>query len=161
MRSPRAVSPSRRSEDGFGIVEVIVATTILMVVVVSLTTLLVDSLTNALLTRQRETAASMASAAIENAKAIGQSALLASPGSIAPCAAFAGSQQATTFGQCRYTVTADNTAYTVTPTVAVPTAGSGQPDTVTVTITWSAGSRSFLTTSQIGPNTTSTGVVSN
>ncbi len=139
--------PLRADDEGFSIVEVLVATTILMVVVIAITTALTSSLTSAVLTRQREGAASLASASIENAKAIGMTGLSSSPATPGTCTAFTGAQTSSQYGTCRYVVTMDGTTFNVLPTVT-----GGTPARVTVTVTW--GTRTYITSSDVGPQTT-------
>jgi Tfp pilus assembly protein PilV len=144
------VPASSLDDDGFGLVEVMVASVILIIIVISLSNLLVDSLSAALLSRQREAAASLASDTIENAKAIGQTALTAAPAGSGTCSAATAPVPVLTnltFRQC-YTTAVDGTTYTVTPTVAVGSAG--QPDTVTVTVTWASAQHTYVTSTQIG-----------
>jgi Tfp pilus assembly protein PilV len=142
-------------ESGFGLIEVVVATLVLVVVVISLGNLLADSLTAAALSRQRDDAASLAGDVVENAKALGDSQLADVPAGSSPCvvvAASAGPVPVLTggangnFQQC-FTTTIGVTAFTVTPLV---TPVSGGPDTVTVTVTWAGGAHSYLTTTEIG-----------
>jgi Tfp pilus assembly protein PilV len=154
MPAPEGPRRRRRAgaapDDGFSIVELLVSTTILMLIVVAMTTMLVDSLSSAVLTKTRLTAASLASNAIENAKAIGQGGLTATPANPTTCAtAFTGSQVSGVYGSCSYTTVVDSVTYTVMPTVTVPVT-AGQPDTVSVAVTWSSGTHVFVTTSQIG-----------
>jgi type II secretory pathway pseudopilin PulG len=88
--SPRRPAPvDHRSvageEGGFALLEVLVASVILLLVAISLTTVLVGSLRADSVAGQRETAAGIASDTIENAKAIGFAALAAAPPAPAPC----------------------------------------------------------------------------
>jgi Tfp pilus assembly protein PilV len=144
------------NEAGFSLVEVIVASTILMIVLVSFSNLLVDSLTVSLNSGERQTAASLASDTIENAKALGVTKLgtaaaaqLSTPSLLTVCLATAGSeiaspQNGTAFAQCQ-TTTVDRILYTVTPVVSAPT---GSVATVTVTVTWPT-ANTYVTSSQI------------
>jgi Tfp pilus assembly protein PilV len=149
----------RRGDDeaGFALVEIIAATVILMVIVVSLSNLLVDSLTATLMSRQREAAASIASDTVENARALGQTALTAASvvsdptcpvsngtalTNVSPVPALA---QATML--VPYTTTLDGTTFTVCSNV---TASTTSADTVSVMVTWAAGAHSYLTSSQVG-----------
>ena len=139
------------AEDGIGLADVLAATLILMVIVVSFSNLLVDSLSATLLSKQREQAASLASDVVENAKALGQTQLSAAPTGSSTCTAVsAGSPvpvlTVATFQQC-FTVAVDNTRYSVTPSVTASTTG---PDTVVVTVTWASAQHTYLTTTLVG-----------
>jgi type II secretory pathway pseudopilin PulG len=152
-----------RGELGFALVEIMAAMTILVIVLVSFSTLLVDSLTAALNSKQSQVAASIASDMIENAKAIGLVALNSDLGtfSLTPSAfgsipvpvpirtalpTSASVTVASTDFRQRFTMAADGYTYTVIPTVII---GAGTPDKVTVQVTWlPAGS--YSTTTLIG-----------
>jgi Tfp pilus assembly protein PilV len=137
-------------EEGFGLVEIMAATVVLMVVVVSLTNLLVDSLSAALLARQRETAAGVASNIVENAKALGASTLFAETPGSQPCSANSYSPVpvlTTNFEQC-FTTRIDNTVFTVSPVVTKgPSAAA--PQGVTVTVTWASAQHSYITSTNV------------
>lgn len=162
--TPTGHGHGRRDEGGFALVEIIVATTILMIILVALSSLLTDSLTVALISRQQEAAAALAADAIQNARAIGEAGLVISPSPLLACTQSqlpTGLQTPTTppsslaftaanFGQCSYTTTVDSNA-TIFRVSSVTTA-SGTLDSVTVTVTWPAGTpaHTYATTSQVG-----------
>ena len=145
----------RGSEAGFGLVEIMAATVILMVVVVSMTNLLLDSLNAALVAKQREAAASIASNIVENARALGQSGLTVTKPPLptsqpkqvpaAPAWVFSTSPG---LGQCSYSVTSDQTVFNVSPVVSQ--AATSSLDWLTVTVTWSSVPYTYVTTSQVG-----------
>ncbi len=152
MRSSRSrrvkVAVQDRDESGLGIVEVMVASLILIIVAISIGNMVIDSLSAALISRQREAAASIASNVVENAKGLGQAALVAETASTTPCPASTQPVRVITslneasFDQC-FTTTVDRTVYTVSPTVAV-----GTPDVVTVKVAWNA--TSYSTSTDLG-----------
>jgi prepilin-type N-terminal cleavage/methylation domain-containing protein len=151
--SGRRRRPGRRSEtgeNGFTLVEVMAATVILVLVLVSLSNLLVDSLSVALVSKQREAAASLAGDMIENADALGVANLTAGSG-VTPCspiqttaAVLPTRLTGASFQQC-FVAFVDQYSYTVSPAVTVT---SGTADGVTVTVTWSAGT--YVTYSLVG-----------
>ncbi len=140
-------------EDGFSLVEIIAATTILMVIVISLSNVLVDSLTASLLSRQREAAASIASDSVENAKGLGYSGTTAlvsgtscpAPSSGTPSPTVPVAQTASSY-LTSYRVQVDTTVYGVCTSVVTPPATA---DTVTVTVTW-PGAQTYTTSSRVG-----------
>jgi prepilin-type N-terminal cleavage/methylation domain-containing protein len=158
----KPVRARRNADDkGFALVEVLAASTILVIVLVSFSTVLVDSLRAALLSRQSEVAASISSDMIENAKALTQGALSDDLGTTQSCvslgavpvpvpvrtaSATTASQTvaATDFRQC-FSILVDSYVYTVSPSVTT----IGSPDTVTVSVTWLP-SGSYSTSAQIG-----------
>jgi Tfp pilus assembly protein PilV len=150
VRSGASCRGRSEQDEGFGLIEIMVASVILIVVVISLSNLLIDSLQAALLSRQREQAASLASDVVENGKALGQTSLSASPTPTGSCSAVTGAPvpvlSQLTFQQC-FTTTVDKTSYTVHPTV---TASIAVPDIVTVTVTWSSSAYSYITSSKVG-----------
>jgi Tfp pilus assembly protein PilV len=150
-------------EAGFSLVEVIAAVTILVVIIISFSNLLIDSLSAALISRQRETAASIASDTIENARALGQSALTAASQASAPTCTIASS---TALAQTNptpatpvpvltqgtfltaYTTVVDRYTYTVCTTITAPAPTSA--DTVSVLVTWGSGKYSYGSSTQVG-----------
>lgn len=150
----------QRAEGGFAIVEILAATTILVIVLASFSTLLVDSLRAALVSNRTQIAAGVASDMVENAKALGQSSLGTDLGLTVACtslgtqavpvpvrtAAATGATATvalTDIRQC-FTISLDRYTYTVTPTVTI-----GTPDIVRVVVTWSP-SGTYTTFAQIG-----------
>jgi type II secretory pathway pseudopilin PulG len=157
-------------EAGFSLVEVIAAVTILVVVIISFSNLLVESLSAALISRQRETAASIASDTIENARALGQSALTAASQASAPTCTVASSTALVLTNPTPitpvpvlpalsngaqigfltpYTTVVDRYTYTVCTTITAP-APTSSADTVSVLVTWGSGKHSYGTSTQVG-----------
>jgi hypothetical protein len=109
-------------EGGFGVVEVMVASLILVIVLVSFSNMVIDSLTTALTARQREAAASLASDVVENARALGWNELL-----MATTASCASSPNASPVRvilvanigcfTSSYTTSPDSTAFIVSPSL--------------------------------------------
>jgi Tfp pilus assembly protein PilV len=167
VRSGASCRGRSEQDEGFGLIEIMVASVILIVVVISLSNLLIDSLQAALLSRQREQAASLASDVVENGKALGQASLSKSPATPAPppppapqCTPVKGAPVPVltqlTFQQC-FTAIVDKTTYTVSPTIStpcqtgvIPCLITTTPDTVKVTVTWSSGAYTYLTSSKVG-----------
>jgi hypothetical protein len=128
-----------------------------MIVVVSVTNLLIDSLGAAVVSRQRETAASIASDTIENAKALGQAnlantipATCPAPGVIPsgpglPYAAVPALTSATF--TTPYSVVVDRTTYVVGTAVTI---SSTSADTVAVAVSWANGNDTFDTSGEVG-----------
>jgi hypothetical protein len=158
-RRPRREQSVDNSEQGFGLVEVMAATVILMIVVISFTNLLIGSLSAGLLSRQRETAASIASNVDESAAALGEANLAAGPtlSSMTACTApqlatFIGQNSqippTALFGQCDFPIAVDTTTYTVFPVIS----GAATLFLVNVTVKWTtAGSlHTYATTTQVG-----------
>jgi Tfp pilus assembly protein PilV len=136
-------------EAGFGLVEVLVASVVLLIVLISITNLLTDSLTAALLSQQREAAASLASDTIENAQALGQTALTAASTMGTSCAVTTTpAMPVPVLSTCNFlqswSATVDGMTYTVTATLT-----TGAPDTVTVVVNWGSSS-SYVTSTQVG-----------
>jgi Prokaryotic N-terminal methylation motif len=154
---PRENLARDRCDDdrGFGLAEVLVASAIMMIIIVSFSNIMIDSLTAALLSRQREAAASIASDVIENASGLAQATGWTSAvGSCVsqpptPPAAAGGTGGipvflAPQYLQCPFTATIDRTAFLVTPSVA----GTTPLFVVTVTVTWPT-AHSYSTSSQV------------
>jgi type II secretory pathway pseudopilin PulG len=143
---------SRRGDGGFSIVEVIAAVLILMVVLVSLSNLLIDSLSTALVSKEREAAASLASDVIENARALGVTALTS--GTTATCSTGSAASPLTTPAietagcfQAGYTAWIKVNTTTYAEQVADVSTTTTQPVTVNVTVSWTQGSNNDTYTS--------------
>lgn len=148
-RSRKREAP-KGDDSGFGLIEVLVASLILMVTVVGLAGLLSNSFTAALLSKERDTAASIASDTIENAKALGSSSLVAAsptcPTSVTSPTYSAVPALAASAFSTPYQVTIDRMSYVVCSSV---TTSATTPDVVTVTVRYGSAS-TYTTTGQVG-----------
>jgi len=157
FRHPVGSEDTTSDEDGFSIVEVIAAVLILMVVLVSLSYLLIDSLSTALVSKEREAAASLASDVVENARALGVTAL--STAATGTCSTGSSTSPLTTPAietagcfQAGYTAYVKVNTTTYAEQVSLGTITVTQPVTVNVTVTWTQGSNTdtYSSSGQVG-----------